>query len=241
MEPDIRYLIEQGKMFFKHQAFKKAEAAFLKIVGNKNEFADIYNMLGMIAHQTGQFGRAISYFQKAIKINPNYTEALLNLSVLYNDLGEYKLSRQVLTKSKKRGKENRMAPFIKGKLANKHAEVGDLYRGVGLYHEAIEEFKKALDLSPHFLDIRYRLGISFREDGKKKEALKEFQTVVKEKPAYTDAHVQMGVTLYSLGKKKEAHKVWTKLAQKNPRNQLVRMYLQLSEEQKGKKAKKKKR
>lgn len=237
MEPDIRYLIEQGKAFFRNQAFKKAEEALLKIVANKNEFADVYNMLGMIAHQTGQFGRAVSFFQKAIKINPNYTEALLNLSVLYNDLGEYKLSRQVLAKSKKKSEEDRMAPFIKGKLANKHAEIGDLYRGAGLHHEAVEEFKKALDLAPHFLDIRYRLGISFREDEKKKEALKEFQTIVKEKPAYTDAHIQMGVTLYSLGKKGEAHKVWTRLARKNPRNQLVRMYLQLSDEQKGKKKK----
>src|SRR3989338_8909357 len=100
MEPDIRYLIEQGKIFFKNQAYKKAESIFLRLLSNRHEFADICNMLGVIYHQTSQFGKAISYFQKALKINPNYTEALLNLSVLYNDLGDYKQAKALLAKSK---------------------------------------------------------------------------------------------------------------------------------------------
>ena len=232
MEPDIRYLIDQGKQFFKNQAYRKAETVFLKLIGSQHEFADICNMLGVIYHQTGQFGKAVSFFQKALKINPNYTEALLNLSVLYNDLGEYKQSKALLAKSKKKVEQSgdRIDPFIKGKLANKHAEMGDLYRGVGLYDRAAHEFNTALTLAPHYADIRYRLALSLREEGKKQEALKEFQKIVKEKPDYVDAHVQIGITFCSLGKKKEARVLWAKMAKANPRHQLVKLYLKLSEE-----------
>lgn len=238
MEADIRYLIDQGKQFFKNQAYRKAEAVFLKLIGSQHEFADICNMLGVIYHQTGQFGKAISYFQKALKINPNYTEALLNLSVLYNDLGEYKQAKALLAKSKKKVEKSgdRIDPFVKGKLANKHAEMGDLYRGVGLYDRAAHEFNTALNMAPHYADIRYRLALCLREEGKKQESLKEFQKIVKEKPDYVDAQVQIGITLYCLGKKKEARGLWAKLAKVNPRHQLVRLYLRLSEEPKSKKA-----
>ncbi len=234
MESDIRYLLDQGKNYFKNQAYRKAEFIFNKILSNKKEFADVYNMLGVINHQTGQFNKAIGFFQKALKINPNYTEAMLNLSVLYNDLGEYRQSKLLLNKSKKETKKSKdhLDPFIKGKLANKHAEVGDLYRGVGLFDKAIEEYERALDLAPHFYDIRNRLGICLREEGKKKEAFKEFQKIYKEKPSYTEAQIQLGITLYSLGQKKEARNVWNKLIATNPKHELVKMYLKLSEETK---------
>ncbi len=234
MDTDIRYLIEQGKNFFKNQAYKKAESIFEKIIADKKEFADVYNMLGVINHQGGEFNRAITYFQKALKINTNYTEAMLNLSVLYNDLGEYKQARALVAKSKKESKKTRdqLDPFLKGKLANKHAEVGDLYRGVGIYDRAVQEYKRALELAPNFYDIRNRLGICLRELGKKKDALKEFQKIAKEKPSYMEAQVQLGVTYYSLAQKKEARNVWNKLAAKNPKHELVRMYLKLSDGEK---------
>src|SRR3990167_11399988 len=102
MEPDIRYWFEQGKEFFKNQAYRRAEGFFLKIIGSKSEFADVYNMLGVLYHQSGRYEDAISSFEKALKINPRYTEAMLTLSVLYNDMGEYKLSKKLLDRSKKK-------------------------------------------------------------------------------------------------------------------------------------------
>ncbi|HBF12536.1 MAG TPA: hypothetical protein DDW49_03970 [Deltaproteobacteria bacterium] len=231
MEADIKYLINQGKNYFKNQAYKNAETIFLKIIGNKCEFADVYNMLGVIYHQTGQYSKAITHFQKALKINPRYTEAMLNLSVLYNDLGEYKLSKQLLKESKQQSKkgEDTLDPFIKGKVANKHAETGDLYRGIGLYHLAIDEYKKGLEFAPHYYDIRNKLGVCFREEGKKAEAIREFQKIIKEKPSFSDAYIQLGLTLHAQNNKHEARKVWMKLSSINPKHELVRMYLRLSD------------
>jgi len=232
MEPDIRYWIEQGKEFFKNQAYKKAESLFLKVISTKHQFADVYNMLGIIYHQTGQFNDAIECFKKALSINSHYTEAMLNLSVLYNDLGDYKHAKELVEKFKKENKKTsgHIDPFIKSKLANKHSEVGDMYRGVGLYKEAVNEYSKALELAPVYHDIRTKMGVCLREEGKKADALKEFQKIVKDKPNYADAHVQLGITYYSMGKKKEAKQTWTKLAKANPHHALVKTYLRLVSE-----------
>lgn len=231
MESDIRYLVNQGKIFFKNQAYKKAENIFLKVVSSQHEFADVYNMLGIIHHQAGEFSKAITNFEKAIKINPYYTEALLNLSVLYNDLGEYKQARQLIQRSKKIAQTSRdkIDVFVRSKLANKHAETGDLYRGVGLYAAAIDEYQKALAHASQFHDIRNKLGICLREEGRKQDALKEFHRIAKERPSYVDARIQLGVTYYSLGKKSDALQVWKELAKSHPGHELVRMYLRLSQ------------
>ena len=240
MEADIRYLIDQGKTYFKNQAYKKAEAIFNKILATNREFADVFNMLGVIHHQGGEYNKAITHFQRALKINPHYTEAMLNLSVLYNDIGQFRLAKKLLARSKKEkgDHEDDLAPYLKGKLSNKHAEMGDLYRGVGLFDRAIGEYQRALDLAPHFYDIRNRLAICLRELGNKKDALKEFQKIAKEKPSYVEAQIQLGITHYSLGNRKDAQKVWSQLARLNPRHQLVRMYLRLTEEKRAKAASK---
>lgn len=228
---DIRYLIDQGKTYFANHAYKKAEVIFQKIVSSKKQFADVYNMLGLVYHQTGQFQKAIHSFDQALEINPEYTEAMLNLSVLYNDLGEYKESKKLLAKAQKLSKtgyKDKLAPLVRAKLANKHADMGDTYRGLGLYKQAIEEFKKALELAPHFYDIRCRLGICLREINKKSDAIKEFQKIVKEKPSYLDGQIQLGVTYYSSGKKTEAAKIWAKLSKSHPDHELVKMYSALA-------------
>lgn len=228
MSDDVRSYIGQAKAHIKNQSFKRAEGLLKKVLDQNYQFADVYNMLGIIYQHSGEFSRSIESFNKALKLNPNYTEALLNLSVLYNDLGEYKQARQLIQRTNKQsGKGRALAPFFSAILSNKHAEIGDLYKGLGLFAEAIVEYQKALGLAPTFHDIRAKLALCYREAGNKKAALTEYKRIVKEKAGYVDAHIQLGVTLYSMGQAREAHKIWEKIAREQPKNQLVKVYLRL--------------
>ena len=214
-----------------HQ-FDKAQKCFLQLVEKTPYFADVYNMLGVINHSSGQFSDAVVFFEKALKINPKYTEALLNLAVLYNDLGEYKKARKLYAKVQSKSREHKgskMDPFIRAKLANRHADVGDIYEGIGFYKEAIEEYNKALKLGPNFHDIRCKLATCLREQGKYADAVKEFRKVIKSNPKYHYAQIQLGVTQYAAGKTKEAVKQWNTVLKKVPGHEGAKMYLRLAE------------
>lgn len=230
MSEDIRNLIEQGKYFFTTQNYKKAEELFKEVIAKKKEFADVLNCMGIIYHEKGKYSQAIKYFERALKKNPRYTEVLLNLSILYNDMGEYDKAKKLVAKSKKDAKKTKTAmdPFIRSKLANKHAEVGDWYKGVGAYAPAIDEYKKALGLEPKYADIRTKMAVCLRETGKEKDALKEFKQAVKDNPKFLDAQIQLGVTQYALGKKTEARKVWNAVHKKAPKDKTVKMYLKFT-------------
>lgn len=231
MQDEIRNTIEQGKFFFKTQDFLKAEELFKRVVEKKKEFADVYNYLGLIAHEKGNYDDAILAFERALKINPRYTEALLNLSILYNDMGEYQKAKKLVEQSKKDAGKTKTAmdPFIRSKLANKHAEVGDWYRGVGAYEQAIEEYKKALGLEEGYVDIRTKMAVCYRETNNTKQALTELTRAVKDNSYFLDAAVQLGVTYYALGKKADAVKVWKTAQKKAPSNKTLKMYLRFTE------------
>lgn len=231
MQEDLRNYIEQGKYFFKTNNYHKAEEFFQKVIGKRKPFADVYNYMGLISHEKGEYDQAIKHFEKALKINPRYTEALLNLSILYNDMGEYNKAKKLVARSKKDSQKTKTAmdPFIRSKLANKHAEVGDWYRGVGAYEQSIDEYQKALDLEPGYVDIRTKMAISYRESGNPKEALTELKRAVKDNSHFLDAHIQLGVTYYALEKKTDARKVWKAAQKKFPKDETLKMYLKFTD------------
>lgn len=234
---EIRNLFVEGKRAFQLHQYDKAQQIFLQLIDKSPHFADVYNMLGVIHHNSGQFEDAVKYFEQALKINPQYTEALLNLAVLYNDLGEYKKARKLYTKvqAKSRNqkgpkKASKMDPFIRAKLANKHADLGDIYEGIGFYKEASEEYHKALKLAPNFHDIRCKLAVCLREQHKFSDSLREIRKVIKANPKYTYAQIQLGVTQYAAGKVKEAVKQWNTILKKTPDHEGAKMYLRLAQD-----------
>ncbi len=228
---DLSHLINEAKFFYRCQNYKKASRLFEKVAATKKGFADVHNYLGLIAHEEGRFGDAIKSFKQALAINPHYTEATLNLSILYNDMGNYEEAKKLVNQSKKDAGITKtvLDPFIRSKLANKHAEVADWYHGVGALDEAIGEYQKALNLEEKYADIRTRMAVCFREKGDCKTALAEIIQATRTNSKFAQAWVQWGVTLHTLGKKDEARKVWKDAEKRFPHNKTIKMYLSFTE------------
>ena len=231
MDPTVKELFDSGKQSFEARNYPHAEQSFLKILKAGRKFADVFNMLGVITHAEGKFSDAIHYFQEALKINPNYTEATLNLAVLHNDLGQYKESKTLYSRLHKRRTATltEIDPVMKGKISNLHAAVADTYSGIGRYREAIDEYKKALELNPHFVDIRTKLGIALRENGALNDSLKTLREASETNPHFLVARIQLGVTFCALNRMKEASNEWAAVLKKDPDNLTARMYLKLCE------------
>lgn len=236
----VKELINLGKEYFDRKEYHLAEKYLQKVVSENPHYADVHNLLGVINHIGGRFQNALENFNKALSINPRYTEALLNLAVLYNDLGEYGKAKALYTQLKQSNKKKAhdIEPVLKGKLSNLHAEIGDIYRSISMFPYAVEEYKKALHLNPAYHDIRTKLGQALREQGKLKDSVKEFKQVIKANPKYNSARVQLGVTLYSMGKPVEAKKEWQAALKANPKDQYAQMYLRLMNAQAQQKQKK---
>ena len=231
MDERTKQLLSLGREHYEKREFDKAEH-YLKQVAERAEerFADVNNMLGVIHHDRGHFAEAQARFEEALSINPNYTEAALNLAVTYNDLGRYDEATRIYQAALGKGElgTGQLDPFVKGKIANLHAEVAQAYADAGLPSDAMHELRKAILLCPGFADLRLRLANLYRQTGDLEAARFELEEAVGAKPRYVPGWVSLGVTRLSLGDAPGAKAAWEKAIEVEPDNKAALMYLRMA-------------
>ncbi len=229
MDDALKQLLTLGRGYFEKKQYQEAEAYLSQVVDQNQSFADVYNMLGVIYHGGGQFARAQRAFEAALRLNPAYTDAALNLAIIYNDLGRYSEAKEVYSAALSRQHDNphHMDPYVKGKISNMYADIGEVYASSGMLDEAIVEYRRALDLGPTFVDIRLKLANALRDLKRHDEALKEFEEILRTNPNYLPGRVHYGITLFAAGRRADAIAVWEDVLGRSPGNKSAEMYLNL--------------
>ena len=234
LDEELRRLLTVGREHYVAHDWDAAEKVLVEVIGSHRGFADVWNMLGVIWHGRGKLAEAQGAFEEALKLNPTYTEAALNLSVTYNDLGRYVDARNVYGEAIKRTRSapRSLDPFVKGKLANMHADLGAAYAAHGLYPEAVREYHNALELCPAFGDLRTRLALVLRDSGDRLGAARELEIVKTTQPAYLPARLALGTTLYMLGRRDDAVHEWEAVLGRDPDSKAARLYLRMARDDK---------
>jgi tetratricopeptide (TPR) repeat protein len=164
-------------------------------------YADLHNRLGLTYHENGDLPHAADCFRKALSLNPYYTEASLNLTVTLNDMGEYDEARSCISKAALSiiAAPDAMDPYIRKKMANEHARLGDQYMELGIVNEGIEQYQKAIRLHPDLVDVVTKLGVALRSRGEDDQAIDLLTRAEKINPRYVPALIQLGLTYYHKG------------------------------------------
>lgn len=232
MDERTKQLLSLGREHYDKREFERAEHYLRQVLERDDaRFADVYNMLGVIHHDRGRFEEAQGCFEESLSINPNYTEAALNLAVTYNDLGRYDEAKKIYKAALSRGEDapGQLDPFIKGKIANLHAEVAQAYVDAGMLPDAMHELRKAILLCPTFSDLRLRLANLYRQQGDLDAARFELEEAVDARPAFVPAHIALGVVLLALGDKDKALVRWRRALEIDPENKAAAMYVRMTE------------
>ena len=236
MDERIKQLLLLGREHYDKREYDKAEPLLRDVLSADDRFADVHDMLGVIAHARGNFIAAEHHFERALAINPSYTEAALNLAVTYNDRGKYEAARDVYKRIRGQpsGEKDKLDPFARGKLANMHADIAQAYADLGLPRDATDELEKAVALCPQFADLRTRLGNLLRELKELPRAREHYEAALASRASYVPARVALGVTLLSLGHPDEAEQHWKKVLETEPDNPQAKMYLRMLENERRK-------
>jgi tetratricopeptide (TPR) repeat protein len=227
MDDRVREILNRGREHYAAREYDRAERLLSELAREKLEYADVYNMLGVIYHQQGRVTDAEEMFKEALRINPAYTEAALNLAVTLNDLGKYREAKDIYQRAMtaSRNAPRSLDPFARGKIANMHADIGAAYHAVGLFEDAAREYERALTLCPAFVDIRTRLGTTFRDMGNMAAAIREFERVKAENPKFVAGRLHLGLSYYAQGRRSEATEEWQQVLVMAPESKSAQMYL----------------
>ena len=194
-----------------------------RLLEDFDRFPDLHNRLGLAYSLKGFFSEACDEFRRAIHLNPGYIEAHLNLSIIYNEIGMVEEGGKEYFNAARQERIHLGLPSsVRRRLSSLHSSLGEEYEKLGLFIEAVREYKNA-----EFLDVRNRMAMMFCQLRDYGNAIKELQSVLKVNPGYYEAKVNLGYASYLSGKVKKAEKIWKECMAEVPADERVHVYMKL--------------
>jgi tetratricopeptide (TPR) repeat protein len=198
-----------------------------EIVTGGRAFADVHHLLGVSLSLLGQRERALTEFGRALELNPRYLEALIHQGLVLYEMGrdaEAEDSFRRASASLSPPSDGLAAP-IASRLANQHAELAEAYAEAGSLDRAVEQYERALELGPGFVDLRYRMARLLLESGRSLEAREALEEVLRLRPNFVDASAALGLAHYLSGDALGARDIWKGCLKRRPENARVEAYL----------------
>ncbi len=115
--------------------------------------AVIWNKVGIAYHQMLQFNEARKNYEKAIKLNPKYAEAINNLGTIYYARKSYRRAIGAYNRALK----------ISPNSASIYSNLGTAEFARKKYQEASEHYRKAMELDPEVFEHRSSYGTLLQE------------------------------------------------------------------------------
>ncbi len=148
------------------QAYPNAKAAALKALQLDDGLAEAHTSLGMICfYYEWNWHQAEQEFRRSIELNPNY-----GLAHTW-----YALELAALGRSSEALSQIQSAYQVDPLSMSTNTEVGRVFYWNRQYDQAIEAFRKVIDLDSHFARAHTRLGMAYAANKNFAEALREFR------------------------------------------------------------------
>ncbi|MEO1376147.1 MAG: tetratricopeptide repeat protein [Cyanobacteria bacterium J06635_10] len=123
-------------------------------------------------HSLGQLEAAIEYYQKILKLKPDYAEVHSNLGILFKQQGNFSAAVNSLQQAVK----------IKPDLVEAYCNLGSVQKKQGNLSAAIDCYEQALKIKPDLVEAYCSLGIVLKEQGNLSASIDSFQQALKIKP-----------------------------------------------------------
>jgi tetratricopeptide (TPR) repeat protein/S1-C subfamily serine protease len=161
---------------------------------------------GILYYNQQKYDLALSDWNKAIDINPNFAEAYNNRGNLYSDLQKYDLALSDWNK----------AIDINPNFAEAYNNRGNLYSDLQKYDLAISDYSKAIDINPNYAWAYYNRGILYYNQQKYELALSDWNKAIDINPNFAEAYNNRGNLYSDLQKYELALSDYSKVIDINP-------------------------
>jgi Flp pilus assembly protein TadD len=145
---------------------------FQKAIELYPQYAEAYQLLGVMQLQTGKFAEAEPALQKATEIEPNLSTAYFALGICRNYMAKYSEAETVLLK----GLE------LDPQSADGHYELAKTYWALGRYKDSEPHAQKAVALKPDLAGAHVLEGDIALQKHDAQAALKEYKEAVRLDP-----------------------------------------------------------
>ncbi|HQU81769.1 MAG TPA: tetratricopeptide repeat protein [Pyrinomonadaceae bacterium] len=140
--------------------------------------------LGILSRD--DYARAVTFFEKASEIDPNYAEAFYQTGFCYGMLGKH---NEALKASKQAAK-------LRPNWTETHINIGASSFALGQFKDALEAYKTALKLDDSNPDVQYSLGLTLGKLNRTDEEILAYKRTVAIKPDHANAIEKLGLAYF---------------------------------------------
>jgi tetratricopeptide (TPR) repeat protein len=140
----------RGDIYMARKMYREAIEAYKQAPQNS---AVIWNKLGIAYHQMMQLDVAKKYYERSVRLNPKYAEAVNNLGTIYYAKKSY---RRAISQYKK-------ALKLTPNSATLYSNLGTAHFARKKYEDAAQAYRQALALDPDVFEHRSSYGVLLQE------------------------------------------------------------------------------
>jgi tetratricopeptide (TPR) repeat protein len=220
--------VRRGDVLAEQYKLKAAEEKYLQALQQNPQDAGAHNGLGKVYYQMttssnqsirddmdGLYQKATFEFLTALRYQPNYLEARLNLGTMYMEQGRLRDAEEEFRRAHRLAPENpkvyeklgtvllkqnrvtqaiphlEQAVMFQSGNATAHYYLGKAYAARGHYDKALKELQTSLYLYPNSAPVHHQMGEVYALQGNEGAAVTEFKKSMWIKPEYIPAHLSL--------------------------------------------------
>jgi tetratricopeptide (TPR) repeat protein len=175
------------------QMLKLAIDQYEQIVKLDPKSIDDHLLLGRLYKANNETAKAESEFKTAVQLQPQSEEAVTTLALLYDDQGQNQKAAQILT-----------AVPEGSRTAKTYAALGFTYEQQKDYKNAVDAYRKAVDLDHDNLDAVRGLAQNLLNAGEADAALQQYRAVAEADPQDAQTYLRIAEIYRREGKFEQA-------------------------------------
>jgi protein O-GlcNAc transferase len=204
--PGVSNLFDRARASHAAGRFQEAEALYREILVVDPRHADSYNLLGVLACQTGHNEVAEGLFAQAIALNPREAAYHGNLGNALRNGG--KLEAAIAAQ--------RRALMLRPDFADAHSNLGNALKDRGEWIEAIRCYRRAIAIKPDFADAHVNLSHALRQQGEFEGAVVSARRALAIHPASLLARTHLAMALADQGRSDDAADAMREAVRRHP-------------------------
>ena len=156
--------------------------------------AKVHYNIAKNAADAGNTTLALYEYEEALRLNPNYSQAMNNLGNLLKDQGKYSEAETLFKR----------AIELQEDFATAWMNLGIVLSALKRYNESEESYSMALSHRTKYPDCLYNLGVLYLEQRNYDKALKAWENATRQRRMHRRAWTNMILLLDDLGMRDEA-------------------------------------
>jgi Tfp pilus assembly protein PilF len=154
----------------------------------------VENQFGVVLNRQGKHAEAIAHFAEALRVKPDYFQALANMGWALGLQGKTGEAIEFLKR----------AVSVRPDASNTHGRLAMALVKEKKEDEALEHFYKAVELAPNDADARINLGLMLMRRKQLSEAATQLNEAIRLNPTSAEAHNNLGLVLLMQGRPEES-------------------------------------